>query len=220
MIWGINASSFIDYPGEISFVIFTGGCNFLCPYCHNGDLVKRETMVYNEEEVIAMLKERQTFITAVTITGGEPTIHGNNLIALIKRIKELGFKIKLDTNGSNPNILEKIIDQNLVDYLAMDIKNTFSKYNLTTGVNIDVSKIQKSINLIENSQIDYMLRTTINKEMHTFEDLEEIYSYLKKKDNFVIQSYRYSKEQIKDIDYGSFLDTELKEIEDKLKVKV
>lgn len=220
MIRGINASSFIDYPGKISFVIFTGGCNFLCPYCHNGDLVKRETMVYNEEEVIAMLKERQTFITAVTITGGEPTIHGNNLIALIKRIKELGFKIKLDTNGSNPNILEKIIDQNLVDYLAMDIKNTFSKYNLTTGVNIDVSKIQKSINLIENSQIDYMLRTTINKEMHTFEDLEEICSYLKKKDNFVIQSYRYSKEQIKDIDYGSFLDTELKEIEDKLKVKV
>lgn len=218
MIYGINPSSYIDYPQEIAFVIFTGGCNFNCPYCHNKQIVAKTTKIYNIEEVLAMLKERQGFITAVTITGGEPTIYGEQLIQLIKKIKGLNYKIKLDTNGSNPLLIKKILDLNLIDYIAMDIKNTFSKYEQTINQKFDLSLIKQSLNYIENSNIKYQFRTTINKTMHNEQDILEICSYLKNKDCFVLQPYRYNKEQIINTDFGAWSETEIEAIKHKLKV--
>ncbi|MDD2489767.1 MAG: anaerobic ribonucleoside-triphosphate reductase activating protein [Bacilli bacterium] len=220
MIYGINANSFIDYPGEISFVIFTGGCNFNCPYCHNSDIVNKNTKIYSEEEILNMLKERQKFIAAVTITGGEPTIYGEQLINLIKKIKNAGYKIKLDTNGSNASLLKKIIDSNLVNYIAMDIKNTFAKYQITAGKKINIDEIKKSINLIENSKIEYEFRTTINKTMHTENDIKEIISYIKDINKYTLQPYRYSKQQIVDTDFEAWTETEIEDIMNKLKVSV
>lgn len=148
MIYGINPTSLIDYPGEISFVIFLGGCNFQCPFCHNSDIVNRQSEIYEMEIILAMLEERKKFIKAVTITGGEPTIHGIKLIKLIEEIKAIGYEVKLDTNGMNPDLLKKLINLGLLDFIAMDIKNTFDRYEETVGVTISVSKIKESIKII------------------------------------------------------------------------
>jgi len=220
MIYGINAMSLIDYPSKISFVIFTGGCNFSCPYCHNKDIVRKKTKIYSHDEVINNLKVRKKLIDAVVITGGEPTIYGNQLRELIIKIKELGYLIKLDTNGSNPGVLKQLIEDNLLDYIAMDIKNTFSKYELTTGVNIKPLILNKSIKLIENSGINYEFRLTINQDMHTEEDIKEVASYFANTKKLFLQSYRYSTEQLKDINYKTYSVKELEQFQTKYQISL
>ncbi len=204
MIYGLQKLSLIDYPNEMSFVIFLGGCNFKCPYCHNKSIVFKTTKIESEENVLSMLKERVNFIKHVVITGGEPTIYGQRLIDLIKKIKSIGYKIKLDTNGTNPDLLREIIKLNLIDYFAMDIKNSFGKYNETCGVEVDTNKIMDSIRIIESSNIPYVFRITLNKTMHTEEDINKVKSYIKDKDNLKLQEYKYSKEQIIDKDFGTY----------------
>ena len=129
MIYGIQKLSLIDYPSFPCFVIFLGGCNFRCPFCHNESIVNKKENIYETEEVIKEIQKRTSFINAVVITGGEPTIYGSKLIELMEKIQKLHLKIKLDTNGTNPILLKKIIDLKLVDYIAMDIKNTWEKYS-------------------------------------------------------------------------------------------
>lgn len=204
MISGLIKTSFVDYPDEPSFVIFFGGCNFRCPFCHNKSIVLKTTDAYNIADVLEMLKIRKGFINAVVITGGEPTIYKDELYDLIKKIKELGFRIKLDTNGTNPDVVRYLIDNNLIDYVAMDIKNSFAKYNDTCGVKVNIDNIKESIKLLENSNIKYQFRTTLNKEMHTISDIDEIRSYIKEPNKLVLQDYKYSKEQIIDKDFGIF----------------
>lgn len=204
MIYGLQKMSLIDYPDEISFVIFLGGCNFKCPYCHNKSIVFKTSKLEKETEVLNMLKERINFIKHVVITGGEPTIHGDKLIKLIKKIKEIGYNIKLDTNGTNPELIKTLIDMNLIDYFAMDIKNTFEKYNNTTGVDVNINNIKKSIRLIENSNIPYIFRTTVNKTMHNEKDIKTIKTYVKDANKLIIQEYKYSKEQIVNKDFGKY----------------
>ncbi len=204
MINGLQKMSYIDYPNEISFVIFLGGCNFKCPYCHNKSIVFKTTEVESEEDVLIMLKDRFNFIKHVVITGGEPTIYGNELIELMKNIKSIGYKIKLDTNGTNPDLIKEIIKLNLVDYFAMDIKNSFEKYSETCGVEVDINKIKDSVNIIESSNIPYIFRITLNKTMHTKDDVDKVKSYIKDKDNLKLQEYKYSKEQIVDKDFGTY----------------
>lgn len=220
MIAGINPSSYNDYPKEVSYVIFLGGCNFRCSYCHNSSIVDKKNDVINLSYVIDSLIERKNFIKAVVITGGEPTIYGDELISLIETIKGLGFKVKLDTNGTNPSLLKKIFDKGIIDYIAMDIKNTFSKYQVTVGKAVDLEKIKESIKLIENSNVLYEFRTTINKENHTLEDIEEIASYISDKKRYFIQNYQYNKEQICKRDFGSFNEDELNEIKNKIGVSI
>ncbi len=220
MINGINPSSYNDYPGEVSYVIFLGGCNFKCPFCHNSSIVMKKTKTIELDHVINSLKQRKKFLHAVVITGGEPTIYGDELIELIIAIKQLGFKIKLDTNGTNPSLLKKIITNKLVDYIAMDIKNTFDKYQETAGCKINIDNIKESISIIENSNVKYEFRTTINKKNHNFDDIDEIKTYFKREGKYSIQNYRYSKEQIKGIDFGSFSDEELNEIKKDKKISV
>lgn len=204
MIYGLQKITFIDYPNEVSFMIFLGGCNFKCPYCHNKSIVFKTSDMIKESDVIKMLKERFNFIKHVVITGGEPTIYGNELIELFKKIKNIGYDIKLDTNGTNPDVIKKLLDLKLVSYFAMDIKNAFSKYNETTGVNVNINNIKESIKLIEDSGIPYIFRSTINKTMHNKKDINEIKTYVKDKSKLIFQDYKYSKEQIVDKDFGKY----------------
>lgn len=220
MIEGINPISYNDYPKEVSYVIFLGGCNFGCPYCHNASIVDRKNDEIMFFKVIDDLIERKNLIKAVVITGGEPTIYGDKLISMIETIKGLGFKVKLDTNGTNPSLVKKILDKDIVDYIAMDIKNVFDKYAETVGCKVNLEKIKKSIEIIENSKISYEFRTTINKKDHTITDIEEMISYIKDKKRYFIQNYQYSKEQIGNEDFGSFKAEELNEIKDKLDVEI
>ena len=219
MIYGIQKLSLVDYPSLPSFVIFLGGCNFRCPFCHNSSIVEKQENVYEIKEVLNEIKKRTTFINAVVVTGGEPTIYGEKLIDLLKEIKNLHLKIKLDTNGTNPNLLKKIIKENLVDYIAMDIKNTWKKYETTTGVKTDLEKIKTSINIIETSGCAYEFRMTINKTMHQKEDILETLSYIKNKDRFFLQPYKCQPTQIKIEDFGEFTLEEIKELEESFHVK-
>lgn len=174
-IGGLQKFSMIDYPDKIACIVFTQGCNFRCPYCHNPELVKPEMFgeSLSEEEFFDFLKERVGKLDAVSITGGEPTLQ-YDLIEFIKKIRDLGFLIKLDTNGTNPDMLKEIIDQKLVNYLAMDIKAPFSKYEEITKMPVNIEKIKQSVEMIKNSGIDYEFRTTLVKKLLSPEDIEQI----------------------------------------------
>ncbi len=172
-IGGLNKLTTQDFPGNLACIIFTSGCNFNCDYCYNRDLVESNTADISLDEVFSYLEERKNMLDGVVISGGEPTIW-NDLIPFIERIKEYGFKIKLDTNGYKPEVLKEIIDKNLVDYIAMDIKAVFNNYYKIINKKIDTNKIIESIKLINESKIDHEFRTTIIKGMHTKEDLDKI----------------------------------------------
>jgi pyruvate formate lyase activating enzyme len=175
---GFKKQSLIDYPGNISSVVFTQGCNFRCGYCHNPDLVLPEKFgnIYKKEKIFNYLFKYRKMLDAVCITGGEPTIHKDLPVFIIK-IKELGLKVKLDTNGTNPEMLLYLFENNLIDFTSMDIKNIldFNFYNKTVGnwINKEIFlKILKSISLIKNSNIDYEFRTTIAKGLHSKEHIK------------------------------------------------
>lgn len=174
-IGGLQKFSMIDYPDKVACIVFTQGCNFRCPYCHNPELVKPEMFgeSLNEEDFFDFLKERVGKLDAVSITGGEPTLQ-YDLIEFIKKIRDLGFLIKLDTNGTNPDMLKEIIDQKLVSYLAMDIKAPFSKYEEITKMPVNIEKIKQSVEMIKNSGIDYEFRTTLVKNLLSPEDIVQI----------------------------------------------
>ena len=175
LIGGLQKTSLLDYPGKISAIVFTQGCNFRCPYCHNPELLKADgnTLNMSVSTVLDFLKTRRGKLDGVVITGGEPCLHAD-LPEFIKEIKQLGFLVKLDTNGSCPGMLERLINENLLDYIAMDIKAPPDKYPLIAGVKTDVEKIQQSAKLIMESKIDYEFRTTIIKEMHSLDDIVSI----------------------------------------------
>ena len=191
-IGGLQKFSLIDYPGEVAAIVFTQGCDFRCPFCHNGDLVLPEkfTDPISEESILEFLQKRQGQLTGVVITGGEPTIQ-KDLGVFLRKIKDLGYKIKLDTNGNNPKALKELIDQGLVDYIAMDIKAPLKKYNETTGVEIDTKKIQESINFIMKGNIEYQFRTTVLKAFLAEEDLAQISALIRGARCYNLQKFTY-----------------------------
>lgn len=213
MIYGIQKLSLVDYPGKPAFVLFLGGCNFRCPYCHNNGIVQKEGNEYSLDYVLSLIQTRVHFLNGIVVTGGEPTIYGEKLISLLEKIRILPLSIKLDTNGSNPKLLKEILKKKLVDYVAMDLKNSFEKYETTTGVPVQKKKIIESIQLLENSDVAYEFRMTINKSMHTEEDIEKVKSYLKYPDKLFLQPYQYNKNQIVNKDFKAFSKEELKKIE-------
>ncbi|MCL0040100.1 anaerobic ribonucleoside-triphosphate reductase activating protein [Thermodesulfovibrionales bacterium] len=190
LIGGFQKSSLIDYPGRICATIFTMGCNFRCLYCHNPELVMpqlyREPI--SEEEILGFLEKRKAVLEGITVTGGEPLLH-KDLPLFLKDIKEMGYAIKLDTNGSFPERLRQVIDEGLVDYVAMDIKGPLSKYNLIAGVTMDTGDIKKSIDIIMNSNIYYTFRTTVIKSLLTIEDLRLIAQMIKGAGRYVLQRF-------------------------------
>lgn len=197
LIGGLQKSSLIDYPEKISAVIFTQGCNFRCPYCHNPELIEQNpNTVIDESEVIKFLTTRIGKLDGVVITGGEPTLN-KDLPEFIKKIKDLGFAIKLDTNGTNPKMLEKLIQEKLIDYFAMDIKAPLDKYSEVTCSKVNTDDILKSIEILKNSQIchnfDYEFRTTVVKSQLMLEDFEKISDLIKGTKKYYLQKFVPSK---------------------------
>ena len=182
LIKGFEKLSLLDFDDKLSAVIFYGGCNFKCPFCHNYDLVvnpnKGEDIAF--EEIYSYLSKRKNILDAVVFTGGEPTLN-KYLKEDIRRIKELGYLIKLDTNGTNPEILKELIDEGLINYVAMDIKNDLNEedYSLTTGVIVPLDKVLESIRILENSGIEYEFRTTLVKEFHNIDKIISLGNKLK-----------------------------------------
>ena len=195
-IGGLQKFSLIDYPDKFSCIIFTQGCNFRCFWCHNPELVYPHLFkdTISENYVFSFLESRKNELEAVVVTGGEPTIQPD-LVEFIEKIKKMGYLVKLDTNGSNPHILEKLLKNKLVDYVAMDIKAPPEKYPLLIGKDIDVSLIFKSIEVIENYSLDYEFRTTFVPFLLSEDDIEKIKKLVKDKRKYRVQSYREVREK-------------------------
>lgn len=187
-IGGLQKTSLIDYPGKVSSIIFTIGCNFHCPYCHNPELVNETAEELQVDAVLAFLETRRGLLDAVTITGGEPTLH-DDLIPFIRRIKEMGFLVKLDSNGTNPDVIEALQKEQLVDYLAMDIKSPLRTYAMTVGRPVAIDAIQKSIRLLIQGMVPYEFRTTIVKTLLSFEDLHEIGDEIRGAKQYFLQKF-------------------------------
>jgi pyruvate formate lyase activating enzyme len=189
-IGGLQKFSLIDYPGRISAIVFTQGCNFRCPYCHNPELVDPAQFgpILSEEEVISFLDKRRGKLDAVTVTGGEPTLQPD-IDRFLEVIKGMGYLTKVDTNGSMPDVLERLIHGHLVDYLAMDVKGPLQKYGQITGTEVQTRKIRKSIALIMNSGIDHEFRTTVVRSQLDNGDLIAIAGLLEKARLYVLQTF-------------------------------
>ena len=204
----------IDYPGKIAATVFTVGCNFRCPFCHNPELVlSTQLSVHSksrsEEQVksfFEFLKTRQGKLDGICITGGEPTLQPD-LVEFITRIKKMGFAVKLDSNGTRPDTLKELFDKRLVDYVAMDIKASQENYEKACGIKLDLERIKLSVDLIKNSGVDYEFRTTIVPGLHTEEEFKKVAEWLSGGRRYVLQKYE---------DYGKILDNSLR---DKIKGK-
>lgn len=198
-IYGLQKLTLLDFPGKVACTVFLNGCDFRCPYCHNYDLAEgRAPALMEGEELLAFLKKRTGLLDGVAITGGEPCLH-QGLPELIRKIRDLGFAIKLDTNGCHPGFLSGLLEEGLLDYVAMDIKNSPEKYALTTGLadpaggeqkkKPDLSSIRKSISVIMDSGVDYEFRTTAVREFHEAEDFHGIGKMIKGADRYFLQSF-------------------------------
>jgi len=227
-IGGLQKSTLLDYPGRIAATVFLIGCNFRCPFCYSKELVLPEKIKkqprISEKYFFDFLKERKGLLEGIVICGGEPTIY-QELPEFVKKIKNLGYLVKLDTNGSNPEMLKKLIDEKLIDYVAMDIKQSQSspkhpggpgatgqaklpegfrlggsygagktqKYDVATGVKVDLNKIKKSIDILKEGKVDYEFRTTVVKTIHTKEDIIEIAKWLTPAKKYYLQNFRAEK---------------------------
>lgn len=218
LIQGLQRLTLLDFPGKIACTVFTGGCNMRCPYCHNGSLALGQgEMNISAEELLAFLGSRVGRLDGVCISGGEPTLH-RDLPELIREIKALGFKVKLDTNGTNPEMLLSLINDGLLDYVAMDVKNSPEKYALTAGLNSELTsphrradtegdgelsdpsntqkkddllaKIRLSAKILMENRVDFEFRTTLMRELHSEGDLEAIGRWLSGEEKYFLQTYR------------------------------
>ena len=186
---GIDKFSLLDYEDKVSCVLFCKPCNFRCPFCHNGTTVLEANTYIPFEDIIEYLQSRKGLIDAVVVSGGEPTLMPDLKEKIIK-LKELGFLVKLDTNGTNPEVIKNLYESHLIDYVAMDIKNSFEKYPLTTGTKVvGLDKIKQSIDYLMNSGIDYEFRTTLIDEFHKEEDILKMAELLKGANKLFLQKF-------------------------------
>lgn len=195
-IGGFQKMTMLDFPGKVACTVFTYGCNLRCPFCHNALLVTHAPELISEDEIFSYLNKRKGILDGICITGGEPLLQAD-IIPFMKRVRELGLQIKLDTNGAYPDKLKEIIELGLVDYIAMDIKNSKEKYALTTGVKeLDITPYERSVEIIKNSGVDYELRTTIVRELHTLDDIKSIGKWIAGARRYYMQGFVDSAELI------------------------
>lgn len=190
-ICGFQKMTMLDYPGKVACTVFTGGCNFRCPFCHNAMLVTDidENAVYAEDEILSYLNKRKGIIDGVCITGGEPLLQ-NDIGDFLVKVKETGMPVKLDTNGSYPEKLRELVSRGLVDYVAMDIKNSKEKYPLTVGLpGYDIGKIEESVEFLMSGAVDYEFRTTVVREFHTAEDIVKITEWIAGAKRYFLQGF-------------------------------
>lgn len=197
-ISGLQKLTLLDYPGKMAAIIFCAGCNFICPFCQNSELVlsPQNAPSIEKDELFSFLNKRKKILDGIVITGGEPLIY-EETYELIREIKDLGYLVKLDTNGSFPERLKRLIDDRLVDYVAMDIKNSKAKYAKTTGRDkTDTDLIEESINILLSGKVEYEFRTTVIKELHTEQDFNEIGKWIMGAKHYYLQAYRDSENVI------------------------
>lgn len=199
LIKGFQKLTLLDFPGKTACTVFTGGCNFRCPFCHNAGLVTRmDTEIIPESEVFEHLKKRQGILDGIAITGGEPLLQGD-IEEFLRKVRELDYAIKLDTNGSFPEKLESVIKNGLCDYIAMDIKNSKEKYPETVAIkNFDISDIEKSVEILKMGKVPFEFRTTVTKNFHTIIDIENIGKWINGTENYYLQNF---------VDSGNLIDS-------------
>ncbi len=192
IICGFEKFSMVDYEGYIACTVFSGGCNFRCPFCHNAPLVIGDISAQEigEKDVLDYLLKRKGLVDGVVVSGGEPTLQ-KDLKEFIIKVRDMGYKVKLDTNGTNPLVIRQLIDEGLIDYVAMDIKNCKEKYPLTIGTErVNIADIEESVELLKSTNIDTEFRTTLIKEMHTDEDMRKIASWINGGKSYYMQHYK------------------------------
>ncbi len=202
ILGGLQRTTLIDFPGRVACTVFISGCNFRCPFCYSSELVLPKKIIKHpilaEKVFFDFLKKRKGLLDGVVICGGEPTLN-KDLPMFCRKIQKLGFLVKLDTNGSNPEMLKKLFKEKLVDYIAMDVKqNQKSKvknqnYDRAAGVRVDLDKIKKSIEVIKNSGVNYEFRTTVVPGIHTKKDILEIAKWLSGAKKYYLQNFRAEK---------------------------
>ena len=183
LLKGLQKLTLLDYPGKMAATVFAGGCNFRCPFCHNASLVVgkrlKETPSVSEEDFVAFLKKRQGLLEGVCVSGGEPTLY-RDLIPFLNNIKELGYLVKLDTNGYRPEVLKEAVRGGYVDYVAMDIKNSKESYQKTVGLEkFDIKPIEESVDFLMSGTVDFEFRTTLVRQLHTERDMYSIATWLR-----------------------------------------
>lgn len=189
-IIGLEKLSLVDYDGHTACTLFTGGCNFRCPFCHNGDLVltPQNFDAYSDEEIFSYLEKRQGLLDGVVISGGEPTMYAD-LPNYAKRIKALGYDVKLDTNGTNPEMLERLIEKGYIDYVAVDVKSSRDGYLKTAGLNFFPEKVAKTVDLLKKNKINYEFRTTLVDELIKEEDIVSMADWLENSEKLFLQKF-------------------------------
>lgn len=192
---GLQKLTLLDFPGYVACTLFTAGCNMRCPFCHNAPLVTRagEQKYYENDEILSFLKKRQGVLDGVAITGGEPTL-ADGLYEFMFEVRSLGYKIKLDTNGTRPNVLKKAVNDGLVDYVAMDIKNCPDMYGVTVGFNneYDLTPIEESIEFLMENRVDFEFRTTVSKTFHSESDIIKIGEWIRGPEKYYLQQFKDS----------------------------
>lgn len=208
-IFGFTKTTLLDYPGHVACTIFTGGCNFRCPFCHNYDLVIHPDIYPKVEEadIFSHLEKRKNVLSGICISGGEPTLWPD-ILEFLAKLKATGKPVKLDTNGYRPDVLENAIKESLVDYVAMDIKAGRANYDKACGAHIDISKIEKSVEILTGSGIPYEFRTTCVKGIHTEEDFIDIARWLPSDAAYYLQSFKEN-DTVPDKSISSFSKEEL-----------
>lgn len=214
---GLQKTTLLDYPGHVAATIFLGGCNFLCPFCHNSQLIKGDvTPSFSENEMMGFLKKRKGILEGICITGGEPTLNGD-LEALIEKIKDLGYLVKLDTNGYRPEVLKRLVSLGLLDYVAMDIKAGKDNFPKASGIaGIRMEQVEESAAFLMEKHVPFEFRTTVVKGIHTQKDFDDIGAWLMGPSLYYLQNYVES-EDVLCPGYESFTREELEAFLNRLK---
>ena len=190
-IHGLQKMTLLDFPGKVACTVFLGGCDLRCPFCHNAELIDGTApAVMEEEELLAFLKKRQGLLEGVAVTGGEPLLRGEELVSLAEKIRELGYPLKLDTNGTHPDRLQRLADAGLVSYVAMDIKNNQERYAETSGLEtMDLGPVRESVSLLMEGKTDYEFRTTTVAELHDEESFRKIGEWIRGAKRYYLQKF-------------------------------
>lgn len=217
VIRGLQKTTLLDFPTKVACTVFTGGCNFRCPFCHNGTLVNDPVQFPKIEidEFLSFLDKRVGILDGVCITGGEPLLN-KDIAGLLREIKARGFAVKLDTNGSFPELLRELIDEGLVDYVAMDIKSSQQKYSLVAGTDKFLDKIKESVELLLSGVVDYEFRTTVVKELHELSYFEEIGKWITGAKRYYLQAFKDSGDTIES-GFSAYSNEKMKEALDIVK---
>lgn len=218
---GMQSLTLLDFPGKVACVLFTCGCNLRCPFCHNASLACGSAEIgYPEADVLAFLKKRQGLLDGVVISGGEPLLHPE-LPSFLKKVRTLGYAIKVDTNGTNPTLLAKLVSDGLVDYVAMDIKNSPAFYAATTGISKpDIAAITQSRDFLMSDVVDYELRTTVVDGLHTKESIAELSQWIAGAKRYFLQAFKDSGDLLAPSSLSAFDETQMNELLEIAKVYV